>query len=379
MSTGYPVVEEKLLKELGRTPQLTPQGWVWDGRYGAPPAAATEGVVTDGAARAKVGVTLRKTLGRQRAVLRIDTAQAGDTYGLVMNGGSSLATVTGYDSAPDVVEALKTALEADSDFTDIGGTCEIPTSREGVLIAEVDVKDDRTLHTFVVGGSVQGATRAAAVAEASWCVWRVWGRLRGSEVYGPITEARFTTEPSAILDLGDEAAGYDRLFVEIIASDGAVYGWVAPGARDDRATETTETITKALADHEAGLVNFPLADATDAPQGHLATASPLSVEQAAALAGHRAGLTVKTQGVVTLTTSSAPLLPFNPRRQGYACINLDSAASYYRAWKTSAVSAATTSHLPIKAGYLDAGGNVVNALLGITASGTVDVWVEEYE
>lgn len=380
---GYNALQQKTLIELGLTPKLITQPHIWDGRYGAAPTSSSSGLDTTGAARIKAGVTLRKTPGRQRAALRVDTAQAGDTIGFVV-GSHGLDTVTGYDSAPDAAAALKAALEADATFTDdLGGTASIPTNKTNAILIEID-----GLESITVGGAVQGAARVAAWAEASWCLWRVWGRLRGTDLWCPLpgVPAQYTTEDVGLVDCGAAAAGCDRIAIQVIAADGLVVAWVAPGGRDDQATEITEATAANLEEREGKLYDFPLATATNPPQGTQANALLLSSAQIAAIGSERPvglGRIITTQGRVTLTDAGGTVLAANPRRRGFFCRNLSGADPYYRATKTASVSAATTNDLPVKPDEIDTDSGPDcphGAILGITDTGkSVVVWREEWE
>lgn len=373
---GYAELKEKTMRELGRTPRFTAQDWVWDDRYASAPSSSDDGVDTEGAARARVGVVLRKTPGRQRAVVRVDTAQGADTLGIKI-GSTTPDTVTGQTSSTAAVTALKAAIDADADFNagSLNGTSEVPDTQTDALLIEVD-----GLQAITVGTGVQGQPRVACVAEAQWCLWRPWGRVRGTSFWMPIGEARYTTDDVGVYELGEAAAGYDRLAVEIISCDGACYGWVAAGDRDDDAAAVLEAVTKALAAHELKLYQFPLASASNPVQGTREAAIPLAAATAKKLASDRAGKTVVYQGMIAVDDGGTTLRPANPRRAGFACYNTSSADPYYRAWQTASKAAATTSDLPVDPGNLDAGGDIINGILAIADTGkTVNVWVEEYE
>lgn len=372
----YDAIRKKVLTELGATPQLTVGAPVWDSRFGTVPTLANDGVATQGAIRAKVGVRLRQTPGRLRAVLRVDTAQAADTIGIRI-GGAAQATTTGHDAAADAVAALKTALDGAASFADtLNGTATIGGTNNTSLLVEVDGEPDVEL-----GSGVQGAPRVSAVAEARWCLWRVWGRLRGVNVWAPLPglAPQRTDDVVALVDI--DCAGYDQLAVEVIASDGVVLPLVAPGISDEQSAEAASASAKSLGEAEAAFASaFSLGSAAVTVEGHLATADQLAAGQLASLGTGGEGLVCVRQERVTVTDAGATLMSFSPRRREFVCLNLSSDDPYYRAWILDGKTTATTSDCRVAPDGVDQGGSVCHGVHAIADTGkTVNVWVEEYE
>lgn len=359
---GYELIKDLAVLAQGRTPILKPAGWTFSGGSGKPSSLAA-GIDCEGKLMALVGVRLRTTEGKRKAWLRVDTGDAGETYGFESDGWD--VTVAGVAGDPDAtITALKGALEAEADFaTAKNGTATISAFKSNILELEADEPV-----TYEIGSGVSGSPYQSGIAEATGVLWRVWGLPLGVDQWALLQDQGpwFTTDAFALVPI--RCAGHRRLFVEILTSDGAVLAFVGAAVRDDLSdtpledaaallTTADDTTRYSFAADEAGQVTH-------------------------SFTGERDG-GIKTQGVVSVATSSTLILPARPGRKSYRVRNLEASGGgeVYLAWLTASKTAAAITDLRLAGAEVDyRGGEGVppNGLLAIAdGSGPYNVWVEE--
>lgn len=254
MSTaiGIDLLKQLSILAQGRTPILAPQGWHYGGA-GSLPTALTDGVDVSDAIWAEVGVILRASTAAWRSFYRVDINDSGGpTYGVSFgNGTPTTTTVAGNaGGAADTVADLKTALEAEGNFTGAGGTCALVDGHTDTLAISFPAV------TMVVrAGSVNA--NESCVQEADRCAWRLWGLPLGLDRWTLLRDvpARLSTQAGELATV--LCAGYRRLFAEVLDSDGIVQLLVGPCRLDSEAASLLEDSATLLTNAADGLYSFP--------------------------------------------------------------------------------------------------------------------------
>lgn len=245
-----------LLKQLsilaqGRTPILAPQGWHYGGA-GSLPTALTDGVDVSDAIWAEVGVILRASTAAWRSWYRVDINDALETYGVIYgNGTQTTTTVSGNaGGAADTIADLKTALEAEGNFTGAGGTCELVNGHTDMLAISFP-------SATPVGRAGSVNANESCAQEADRCAWRLWGLPLGLDRWTLLRdeEARLSTQAGELATV--LCAGYRRLYVEVLDSDGIVQLLVGPCRLDSEAASLLEDSATLLSAAADGLYSFP--------------------------------------------------------------------------------------------------------------------------
>lgn len=368
---GYELVKELAVRRQGRSPVLTPQGWVYSSAsLNGAPVETTDGVDVTGAVVALVAVRLRSDPAKQKAWLRLDTLQVA-TYGLVV-GGVEVGGVVNGASLEATATAQKDNLNASPTFaTNLGGVASIDANHPTVVQYEIDITKEG-LKTFTQGGTY-ATTAASSVAEATEVIWRLWGLPVDRDVWHalgevPVQHTRFDAAASLLVACGP----YRRLYIEVLGTDGAVLLSVGPCGVDGFTEDQVTGANTAYIAAEDDVYDFETTE-----KGTTGLGTRLNeVESGSARR-------ITRQAMVSVATSSTELLAANPRRKGFFLRNTDSAGTIYTVWAAGSVSAAATTHLPVNAGGIrtqqgpDTPGDQLLAIADV--SGPYDVWVEEWE
>lgn len=249
---GIDLLKQLSVLQQGRTPILASQGWHYGGAA-SPPTLITAGVDVDGAIWAVVGVRQRASGAAWRSFYRVDVADAGEDYGVIFATGpttTTTVTITGEATKAGIIAALKTALEASSPFTSAGGSCALVDGQEDLLAISFEEPV-----AVARAGSVNA--NESCCQEADRTLWRVWGLPLGLDSWCLLrdVEPRLSTQAAELATV--LCAGYRRLFVEVVESDGLVQLLVGPCRRDDQAAALLEDAATQLTTAAAGLYAFP--------------------------------------------------------------------------------------------------------------------------
>lgn len=253
MSTaiGLDLLKQLAVLAQGRTPILAPQGWHYGGA-GSLPTATNDGVDVDEAIWAEVGVILRASTASWRSFYRVDINDSGETYGVIYGNGSlTTTTVSGNAAgAAATIADLKTALEAEGNFTGAGGTCALVDGHIDTLAISFPAATP-----VIRAGSV--SANESCAQEADRCLWRVWGLPLGLDRWTLLrdTPARLATQAGELATV--LCAGYRRLYVEVVDSDGIAQLLVGPCRRDDQEAALLEDSAQLLTAAADGLYSFP--------------------------------------------------------------------------------------------------------------------------
>ncbi len=264
----------ELLKRLGilgaaRTPVLRPQAWVFPGPPNTPsspplspgngpPTSVNDGIdlniLGESPLVALVGVRLRASPSAHSAYLRVDTADAGRDYGAFFGPEQEEVTVSGVASDKEAtVAALKAALDISADFLGLGGAAHLVSTNNNILHYEFPQATAVQLHT----GSSDVSPYQSVVNESTFAHWRLWGLPTGTNRWVLVHKLghQVTREAQDLQPV--ECAGYSRLYVEVLRSDGAVLPIVGPTTLDGREEAFVEDAESQWATRETELLTFP--------------------------------------------------------------------------------------------------------------------------
>ena len=369
--TGLASTKDNVLRRTLLAPDHTFQSWVWSheaaDNAARRPSGLSDGVDLLESQVALVGVYLRKKPDVRSTWLRVDVCSSGQTYGLTANG-ASIGGVAGAADAPATAALIKAEFEGESNFTAINGVATQLSEDDGL---DHIVRVDLGVHVEVLIGSGQAKDEYATVVnEASTCLWRVWGLLKGLDTWVIASDAFASSRPMETREV--DCSPYKRIFVEVIAADGAVL----PFAGGGRVPGTIATSWEAAKTKLTQLVSqdffaWPAGEALegttyptlDAPHGE-------------------AGPRIHKQVRLAVPTSPGTLQLLSPcaKRTGFVIIN-DGDAEIRTRWLTpsGAVAASATDRKIPSGNFHYEAGDVPN--YGMVAIAIGDdpgsVWVEE--
>lgn len=273
VNTGAPaaltwdLLQEIAVLRAGRSPVVGPHqidggaaatgAWVFEGATPAP-TLATDGIDTRDKISALMGVRLRQSAAVRRAWLRVDNADVGELYGCAFGAGSDIhdtKTVAGVAGDPAAtVAALKALLDADADFANWQGTASLVAGQANVLLYEFGTPTP----IFINAATQAVSPFQSLAAEASQCVWRVWGMPIGTTLWAPLLDLTFGTFDTPVDLRPIDCRGFDRLYLQVVRADGAVLPLQGVRVRDDR-RDTALTDSAALLEQadDTDLFSFP--------------------------------------------------------------------------------------------------------------------------
>jgi len=286
MSTGGPTnLSYELMKEVailskGRSPAFYPQQFVYNlggtawpqdlvGQSifdpGVPQDGDTNlGIDTRDYILAKVGIRNRLNSRLWASYYRVDLADAGENYGISWGVGTGFSTVTVPGITGDIpatTSAVLAALNGDPGFSGAGGVAAPVPDRDDLLIITFPVN---TPTFFDIGASL--APFQSLASESIWTTWRVWGMPLGQTVWQRLHKVPSFASADAFSVALVNVAGYDRIYVEVMRTEGYCLPFVAPEVRDDRRDIFLQDAAALLASRELSVQSFPTVS-----QGNLET------------------------------------------------------------------------------------------------------------
>lgn len=168
------------------------------------------GFTVESVINAFIGVQLQAQAGRVAAVITIGDVVEGEDYEIDFNAiGAVQYTAQPGDDATAIAAGLVAA--AGSTFSAVGDL-----SAGAGTITMLGADDS----AYTVAVAATGAATISAVREATSVVWRRWVRLPGSSTWFDIMDSERTASRNEAER--HIVSGIDRVYVEIVSTDGAV-------------------------------------------------------------------------------------------------------------------------------------------------------------
>lgn len=212
-SIGFELIKELAVLTQGRAPVLSEQAQVNAGALPRPPSAVDAGVALNGAIVALVLARLRSDASTQLTTVEVATVDDTATYSVTIGGVEFTYAAQAGDLAADIIAGLQALIDASPNYTAVIAGSEL-------LIRGVAA----TKYTVAVAATGTGAL--SATHDASSIKVRFWGLPTGSTTWHA-----FPLDPGALTNNWVErlqVAGFERLFVEVTATDGTVTPLVGP-------------------------------------------------------------------------------------------------------------------------------------------------------
>ena len=266
---SYDLIKALSVLTAGRVRPPLFQDWAFlghrDGNNLHPPPVGADGIDVSDALIAYVGARLSPGTLVRRQWLKVNLADAGETYGVNFFRGTAGAfevTAAGSADLATVIGNLQTAFDGSGAFGSIGGVASQPAGTSDLILLTYtdpgsgignDFPNQHLFGTFEVGqGTVTGTTYQSLIVEASRCSFQVWGRIAATGEWVLTQRKGHVEYPQS--DLCVDCGGYDRLYLQITDADGLVLPYVRQGVLDSEQAAQNEVSQNALADREAELL-----------------------------------------------------------------------------------------------------------------------------
>lgn len=221
-----------VLNELAsaRNPQFTAQAAVDVGGEPGAPSLESAGVDVEDAISAILSLKLREDASTFRVVVTVITVDDSATYTVTLNGTAFNYAASGGDTAIEILNGLQAVVDASGDFN---------AAVDATALELVITGADEYQYTHTVGATGSGAL--AELYDATQVSFRVWGLPKnqpGTSVTWYRIPIAGVAEGGTVLTVDRNWAvevrcpGYDRLFIEVVSTDGQVVPAIGPAIEE---------------------------------------------------------------------------------------------------------------------------------------------------
>lgn len=212
-SIGFELIKELAVLTQGRAPVLTAQAQVNTGALPGPPSAVDAGVALNGAIVALVLARLRIDASTQLTTVAVTTVDDTATYTVTLGGVAFAYVAQAGDLEADILAGLQAVIDASPNYTAV-------VSGSTILINGVAAPT----YTVAVGATGTGAL--AETHDGSSVTVKFWALPTGETTWHaiPLDPGTLTNNWAERL----QVAGFDRLYIEVTATDGTVTPLVGP-------------------------------------------------------------------------------------------------------------------------------------------------------
>jgi len=212
-SIGFELIKELAVLTQGRAPVLSEQSQVNTGALPGPPSAVDAGVALNGAIVAMVLARLRSDAATQLTTVEVTTVDDTATYTVTLGAMAFAYVAQAGDLAADILAGLQALIDAHADYTAV-------VSGTSLIIKGVGSG------SYAVTVAATGTGALSETHDGSSVTVRIWGLPTGTLTWHGLSVAPGTLTNNWAERL--QVAGFDRLFLEVTATNGTVTPLIGP-------------------------------------------------------------------------------------------------------------------------------------------------------